>query len=317
MDALEALNRTLLASTAAAPRTIVSLTLGHPPLAAVAIGDLDTARNITVNVPGMGNTVADSMEGWTGGADNLLGEQRRAAARQGADQNLATIAWMGYDTPDMPPSIDVLSSTKASAGAQNLSRFLSGVSDSRGWDGGSHLSVVAHSYGTTTATLAVAKTPVANLTLLASAGIDPHVPDVHAVDVPRGHVWASQSKKDLIANIGRGAVELPRLGFGGEQPINTANPFTSNRTFVLALPSAHTLNPSDPAWGARTFSSNDVNIGGESYVGSDGHGATPATEAALANKSVTAYGYLDVGTSSLRNTAYTSLGYTPAGKKIP
>lgn len=317
VGSLEALDTTLLAGTASAPRTIVSLTLGHPPLAAVAIGDLDTASNVTVNVPGMGNTVMDSMQGWAEGAGNLREAQIKAAALLGADRNVATVAWIGYDTPQMPPSVEVLSSSKAQKGAEALSSFLGGVSGTRGWTGGDHLSVVAHSYGTTTATLATARTPVANLTLLASAGIDPSVPDVRAVDVPIDHVWASQAQDDYVANIGRGAVELPRPGFGGDQPINTGNPFTSNRSLAIDLPSAHPLNPGDPHWGARTFSSSDEEINGQLYPGSSGHGATPAAEAALEGKSTNDLGYLDRGTSSLRNTSYTSLGYTPGGKKIP
>lgn len=316
IEALQTLSRTLGMSTASTPRTLVSLTLGRPPLAAIGIGDLDSASNITVTVPGMGNTVAESMQGWTGGAENLYNEQRKAAEDATADRNVATIAWMGYDTPQMPPSPEVLTSTKALAGAVQLSAFLSGVSGTRGWDGGDHLSVVAHSYGTTTATLAAAKTPVDNLTLLASAGIDDRVPDVHALEVPAGHVWASQAKSDFIANMGRGVVEAPRLGFGGDQPINTGNPFTSNRAPVLQLWSTHTRNPGDADWGARTFSSNDEVIDGRVYGGSDGHSATPATEAGIDGRRVTERGYLDAGTSSLYNTARTSLGYTPEGHVI-
>jgi hypothetical protein len=317
IEALQALALTLRASVSSAPRTIVSLTLGDPPLAAVAIGDLDIASNVTVTVPGMGNTVAESMRGWTGGAENLYTEQRKQAEILGADRNVATIAWMGYDTPQMPPSPEVLMSTKALDGAVRLSRFLTGVSGTRGWAAGDHLSVVAHSYGTTTATLAAAKTPVNNLTLLASAGIDDRVPDVHAVQVPAGHVWASQAKSDLIANIGRGVVEVPRPGFGGDQPINTGNPLTSNRSLALQLWSTHARNPGDTEWGARTFSSNDEEIEGDVYGGSDGHSATPATEADINGVAVTDRGYLDAQTSSLYNTARTSLGYTPEGRAIP
>lgn len=317
IEALQSLALTLSASVSSAPRTIVSLTLGDPPLAAVAIGDLDIATNVTVTVPGMGNTVAESMQGWTGGAENLYNEQRRAAGVLGADRNVATIAWMGYDTPQMPPSPEVLRSTKALDGAVRLSRFLTGVSGTRGWAAGDHLSVVAHSYGTTTATLAAAKTPVGNLTLLASAGIDDRVPDVHAVQVPAGHVWASQAKSDFVANIGRGVVEAPRLGFGGDQPINTGNPLTSNRSLALQLWSTHTRNPGDTDWGARTFSSNDDMIDGITLSGSDDHGATPATEAMIDDEPVTSRGYLDTETTPLYNAARTSLGYTPEGQKIP
>lgn len=317
VGALEALKRTLLASTAAAPRTIIALTLGHPPLAAVAVGNMDTATNVTVDVPGMGSSVAGSMEAWTGGAENLYNEQRKVAQQTGASRDVATVAWLGYEAPAMPLSTEVLRSTKAEAGARHLGDFLDGVAAARGWPHGEHLSVVAHSYGTTTATLAAAHTPVDNLVLLASAGVDPRVPNVGAVSVPEGHVWASQAKSDFTANVGRGAIEVPKPGFGGDQPISEANPFASNRTLVLPLPSTHPLNPGSDAWGARTFSSNDERVDGDDLPGSDGHGATPATEAALAGNPVTERGYLDAETSSIRNTAYTSLGYTPDGKKLP
>lgn len=317
VGALEALDETLLAGTAAAPRSIVSLTLGHPPLAAVAIGDLDTASNVTVNVPGMGNTVARSMQAWAGGAENLYDAQRKAAQDAQMSRDIATVAWMGYDTPDMPPSNEVLSSAKAEGGARNLRGFIAGVAGARSWSGGQHISVVAHSYGTTTATLAVARTPIANLTLLASAGVDPRVPDVHAVEVPANHVWASQANSDFVANMGRGSIESPWTPPNGGQPLVTDNPFTSTRNHVLSIGSAHPGNPGDPAWGARTFSSDDASIDGKTYPGSDGHSATPATEARIVGESTKEHGYLDAGTSSLYQTARTSLGYTPEGNKIP
>ncbi|WP_156364589.1 alpha/beta hydrolase [Curtobacterium sp. Leaf261] len=315
IGALTSVQKALHDGSPLAPRTVVSLTLGHPPLAAIAIGDMDTASRVTVDVPGMGNTVADSMRGWTGGAQNLYDAQRTAARRIHVDVNVATVAWMGYDTPDMPPSAQVLSSTKAKAGAANLSDFLSGVSDTRSWSGGENLSVVGHSYGTTTATLATTKTPVSNVTLLASAGIDSSVPNATALDVPVGHVWTSQSKADYIANIGRGSIETA-LPFGHEVQPSTGGP-SPTRSTVLDFWSAHPLNPADADWGARTFSSNEERIDGVDYPGSDGHSATPATDAALSHQDKSDNGYLDYGTSSLRNTAYTTLGYTPGGERIP
>jgi hypothetical protein len=311
--ALRAIKATMARGTADAPRTIVSLTLGHPPLAAIAVGNMDTASRVTVDVPGMGNTVAQSMRGWTGGAENLYDAQRKAAQQVGADADVATVAWIGYDTPDMPPSGEVFASAKARAGARNLASFLDGVAGTRGWSGGQHTSVVAHSYGTTTATLATSTTPVSNLTLLASAGVDRSVPDVSAVDVPRGHVWASQATNDYIANVGRGSVETPGVHAGDGQP-STA---TGTRTQALQFPSQHPLNPVDTAWGARTFSSDAGTIRGTKYYGSDGHSATPATEAIERHDPVTERGYLDKDTSSLRNTAFTSLGYAPNGARNP
>lgn len=310
---IDAIGTAMGDSTAGRPYTIVSLTLGRPPLAAIAVGDLDTAMRVTTAVPGMGTTVEGGLRSWAGGAANLHAAQQLAARRLGVDQDVATVAWVGYDTPKLPPALEVMSSAKAKAGAVRLEAFLAGVSATRGWKPGDHLSLVGHSYGTTTATLATAKTPVDNLTMLASAGVDRSVPDVAAVQVPLGHTWASQAKDDLVANIGRGLVEAHGPSHGGPQPELR----WGNRSWVTALPSEHPLNPGGAGWGARTFSSDDQRVDGLHYEGSDGHGATPATKALEEGRAVEQHGYLDRGTSSLRNTAYTSLGYTPDGKLIP
>jgi uncharacterized protein YukE len=311
--AIEAIRTTMSDSTAGRPYTVVSLMLGRPPLAAVAVGDMDTATRVTTAVPGMGATVAGGLRSWAGGATNLHAAQQLAARRLGVDPDVATVAWVGYDTPKLPPALEVMSSAKARAGAERLETFLAGVSATRGWQPGDHLSLVGHSYGTTTATLATAKTPVDNLTLLASAGVDRSVPDVAAVQVPSGHTWASQAKDDLVANIGRGVVEAHGPAQGGPQPELR----WGNRSWVTTVPSEHPLNPGGTGWGARTFSSDDQTIDGRHYEGSDGHGATPATRALEDGRVVEQHGYLDRGTSSLWNTAYTSLGYTPDGKLIP
>ncbi len=86
-------------STAERPYTIVSLTLGRPPLAAIAVGDMDTATRVTTAVPGMGTTVEGGMRSWAGGAANLREAQIAAATTLGVDQDVATVAWVGYDTP--------------------------------------------------------------------------------------------------------------------------------------------------------------------------------------------------------------------------
>jgi WXG100 family type VII secretion target len=312
IGALEAIRRTLTSSWRSAPLTVVALTLGRPPLAAVAVGDMDTASRVTVDVPGMGATVASGLRSWTGGALNLYNAQRTAANKLGTDRNVATVAWIGYDTPAMPPSPEVLGSAKARAGAVQLGDFLTGVAATRGWTNGQHLSVVGHSYGTTTTTLAVTHTPVENVVLLASAGVDRSIPDAGTLDVPAGHVWASQARDDFVANIGRGSLETRADEDGGSQPSVTSG----NRMQVSRLPSEHPINPGDPGWGARTFSSNDAVIDGQHYVGSGGHGATTATEAMQSGDPVGGYGYLDRRTSSLRNTAYTSLGYAPSGELV-
>ncbi len=68
--------------------------------AAVAQGDVDNAKHIATQVPGIGTTVE-------GGLDTNLrdtGNFRRAAAEQGQYplKDVATVAWLGYDAPGEP-----------------------------------------------------------------------------------------------------------------------------------------------------------------------------------------------------------------------
>lgn len=267
---------------------------GPPPLAAISVGNMDTATQVTVDVPGMGTTVGGSIEEWTADARNVYKEQDYVNRRYGAEDSLAVVSWIGYETPLMPPSPEVLLSDKAVAGATHLVDFLEGVTGTHGWAPGQNLSVVAHSYGTTTATLAVAQTPVENLTLLASAGLDLSVPEVGVLQVDAAHVWVSEADSDLVANIGRGSVE--------------AGP---NRWFmVTSVPSEHPVNPTEPYFGAHVFSSEDAVVDGQLLHGSGGHDASPRVSAGLGGTDPTevGYGYFDRLTTPLHNTALTSLG---------
>ncbi|MGH1548569.1 alpha/beta hydrolase [Leifsonia poae] len=75
-------------------RHLISLSLDRPPLAAVALGNLDTASDITFVVPGMG-TYTDDMQLWTQSAQNLFDEQGTV----GAPTRRAVVSWIGYVTP--------------------------------------------------------------------------------------------------------------------------------------------------------------------------------------------------------------------------
>ncbi|HXR45663.1 MAG TPA: alpha/beta hydrolase [Pseudolysinimonas sp.] len=290
------------------------------PLAAISVGDIDRATQVTVDVPGMGTTVHDSMASWTGAAANLYRQEAFLNSHSGgAESGLAVVSWIGYDTPDMPPSVQVWSMDKAQAGAERLSSFLGGVSASHGWEGGDNLSVVAHSYGTTTASLALTSTPVENFTMLASAGLDPSITSVNDLRVQPGHVWASEASGDWVADIGRGDSYVsygPPPPPGSDPDFWIPNP-DADPQWVATLPSSHPVNPTDAPFGAHVFSSQDATVsvdGSTQHLqGSDWHSATPHLEAVQAGDSPdevrkAQYGYLDSGTTPLYNTAITSLG---------
>ncbi|MGO4584109.1 alpha/beta hydrolase [Arthrobacter sp. 2RAF6] len=124
--AIEGINNSLSYDDGS-PRTdrfVVSFDLNKgKPLAAVAIGDLDTAGNVTWNIPGMGTTVAPGgIDAWTMGAQAVYDRQQRLLARFGpVGMTNAVVSWVGYDTPGMfPDSMDVFASDKAWAGADKL-----------------------------------------------------------------------------------------------------------------------------------------------------------------------------------------------------
>ena len=53
------------ATTGGSERQLATLTTGDPPLASISIGDLDSARNVTYMVPGMGSSTRE-IKGWAG-----------------------------------------------------------------------------------------------------------------------------------------------------------------------------------------------------------------------------------------------------------
>ena len=115
---------------------------GH---AAEVLGDLSEADHVTVVVPGMGNDVA-RFATVLEKAEAL----RRAAAGLSPSEDVAAIAWLGYDSP----TVDVVVDDEARVGAGHLVRFVDGLAAST-VDAGVTLSVVGHSYGSLVTGLAL------------------------------------------------------------------------------------------------------------------------------------------------------------------
>jgi pimeloyl-ACP methyl ester carboxylesterase len=271
-------------SEGAPPYQFIVYVPGHPTLAALSVGDMDTATQVTTNVPGMGSTVTNTLEEWTMTAQNLYYEQFDMDEHFNTDETaFASVAWIGYEAPVMPwvNPFDVLSSADAHAGAPNLVDFLEGVSGTRGWEPGENLSVVAHSYGTTVASLALAETPVESFVMLGSAGIDSSIPDVSYLQVDPENVWASEAAGDHVADVGR----------WGEHPVN----------------------PTGADYHANVFSTEDGYLVGDLLAGSDVHDSAPRVVDVIDGvvpSENDPYGYLDLNTTGLRSTALITLGVT-------
>lgn len=117
----------------------------------------------------------------------------------------ATIVWFGYDTPNYE-TVGLMD--QAITGAESLTTFLRGLDHAAPRD--AVTTVVGHSYGSTTAFLAVGSAidnlGVDNLIAVGSAGVTDRPlgddPDAH-VDYSGTNIYASTSPEDMWAKKGR------------------------------------------------------------------------------------------------------------------
>lgn len=201
-----------------------------PPRLAVAVGDVDMATYVTVFVPGM-NSSALELDDYLRGAKRI----------QTASPDSAVILWIGGHSPS---ALEVPSNDRAIEGAPLLAAVLAGYDAFRSAHGlASQLSVVAHSYGTATASLALASGDyhVDNFVMLGSAGIPDSV-SIRDLHVPASRVFASQASADVLAGVGQ---------------------VLSGRA-----------NPTVGSWGATVFGSDGLTLNDGHHLGAvDGHNA--------------------------------------------
>jgi pimeloyl-ACP methyl ester carboxylesterase len=196
-------------------------------------GDLDPATHLAVVVPGMANSIENFSSSEGGFRDNA------ASLHEAASGNLpvATVAWLGYDSPD---NIGAIVTSAASDGAPALSRLLEGIGAQK------TVTVVAHSYGSVLAGTA-ARTGIAadNLVFVGSPGTTLDHAD-EAVLRPGGRVWSALADGDPIS-WGVAPQELPIWEF-------LANPFVAvvGLSGFFDRPTAlwHGTNPAEEGFGA-------------------------------------------------------------------
>jgi hypothetical protein len=116
----------------------------HDDQVVLAIGDLDTADAVGLMVPGVFNTPSDDLDGLVADA----GRVTRAAQTAGPALSVATVVWLGYNTPSNPA--EAITRFAAWRGGPALSRALDGLVAARQSTGAPlpRTSVLAHSYGT-------------------------------------------------------------------------------------------------------------------------------------------------------------------------
>lgn len=185
-------------------RTLVSLDTSDNAKASIVIGDLATAKYVSVLVPGMYMSVGEQIEDWAKTAQTLYDQQtewlhRVLGPRGGSGTpGVATVAWIGYQTPVL---MNIGGMKLATEGADSLERTLEGIQALRQTNP-PYLSVFAHSYGSTAALLALERGSVTvdALALMGSPGSDAQ--SVSDLSVRDGNVFVGQAGLDPVVHSG-------------------------------------------------------------------------------------------------------------------
>ena len=202
VKALDEIDKTLKQESDGVPRYLMQLDPSGPNiLAAVSQNNPDDADHIGVIVPGMTTNVADSVLGYDGHA-TVMRKAAQAAAKPG--EKVAMVSFFGYDAP--PGILEASNTDMAQAGAKKLSSFLTGIDAAREHGAGdAHITVAAHSYGSTTAGIAatlVGDGVIDDLVQFGSPGSG--VQNVGEFHVPEGHMYVSAAPyvNDMVQGVG-------------------------------------------------------------------------------------------------------------------
>lgn len=185
---------------------------GRQARAVVAVGDPDTADHVSVTTPGLNTTVHGSIESMTNEASNLNREALRQLRERGHDHDsVSTIAWIGYDPPQLSGSDgsggvgqfiaggwDVARDDLARTGAHNLAQFYDGIQAAH--EGGrTDLTAIGHSYGSLTTGLALQEPGnhgVSRALFYGSPGIGAN--STRDLQLQPGNVYAMETADDPI-----------------------------------------------------------------------------------------------------------------------
>ncbi|WP_069171450.1 alpha/beta hydrolase [Streptomyces griseus] len=168
--------------------------------AIVSFGNPDTAKNVAAYVPGL-NTALDKefAEG------DLKRARDTAIATQRYDPSSATIAWLGYDAPQLVDGVEslaVMGGEKAERGGRAFNGFMGGLVATNEIEE-SHMVAIGHSYGSRTLGAATQHGEgipgIDDIILVGSPGVGVD----HAKDLGVGedHVFVGAAENDVVTKL--------------------------------------------------------------------------------------------------------------------
>lgn len=200
---------------------------------AIAYGNPDTADNVSTIVPGT-TVKGTSIAGDVRNAENLY----TSARVSDPNATTSTILWIGYDSPEFT-DLSVASESMAIAGGERLADYVDGLNAARAEGDPAHMSVVGHSYGSTTVGRAATDHGLAvdDIIAIGSPGLGDEAQN--AGDLGGPEVWVGNASRDPVARLGdNGWVGLGADGLGQD--------------------------PAEQGFGATRFEAEDVNRADES-----------------------------------------------------
>jgi len=145
----------LVTPKGAPARYLLNLNPSGTGTAAIVIGDLSSADYVSFLVPGMFYTVDGQMVEWATAAQSFYDTESDWVTRLHedtlTDATVATVAWIGYETPSL---VNFTSLELAYAGRDAIANAINGLRTMRA-DDQPYLSLIAHSYGSTAAMMAL------------------------------------------------------------------------------------------------------------------------------------------------------------------
>jgi hypothetical protein len=197
---------TIDATIAKGDRQLLTLdTSGDRVKAAIAVGNVDTAKHVAVFTPGFTSTVDGSFKGYDNDMQNLLTQSQGVSNIYGDRGGVAAVTWIGYEAPQTPdvlnPDLSVGYDNLAKIGAHKLDGFLNGIGASHDIQNQPlHLTALGHSYGSLTTGIALQQaTPVHDAVVFGSPGLDMQTPN--DLKVPQGHVFSEWSDQDPVPRL--------------------------------------------------------------------------------------------------------------------